>query len=143
MFSYLKRSNKERTLNPCSVYSVGNTQTDTREQMVQLMGFEKSAEAKKAEDQRNLKLQPLGGECSMEDVAKVVTFLASSMAAAVTGVSLPVDRGSLITPPNFDLPPGFANAGDVTAQPTQARFEMMSAAAAAAAAKGAQGPPKK
>ena len=41
---------------------------------------------------------PLGRLCDVDDVARAVVFLASDMAAFVTGVLLPVDGGILIQP---------------------------------------------
>ncbi len=41
---------------------------------------------------------PLGRLCDVDDVARAVVFLASDMAAFVTGVLLPVDGGILVQP---------------------------------------------
>lgn len=41
---------------------------------------------------------PLGRLCGVDDVARAVVFLASDMAAFVTGVLLPVDGGILVQP---------------------------------------------
>ena len=40
----------------------------------------------------------MGRLCDVDDVARAVVFLASDMAAFVTGVLLPVDGGILIQP---------------------------------------------
>ena len=41
---------------------------------------------------------PMGRLCDVDDVARAVVFLASDMAAFVTGVLLPVDGGILVQP---------------------------------------------
>ena len=48
---------------------------------------------------------PLGRLCTPDDVALAVLFLASDMAAFVTGVLLPVDGGILVHPLEGYVPP--------------------------------------
>ena len=67
------------------------------------------------------KIQPLGGEVTMEDIAKVVAFLSSDLSAAMTGTCLTVDRGGELVSPVSDLPVLAArkNTGYVNAKATQ------------------------
>lgn len=77
------------------------------------------------------KVQPLGGKVSMEDIAKVVTFLSSDLSAAMTGTCLPVDRGCQLISPLSDKPdlPTMKNSGDFNAKATQLMLAEMAAKA--------------
>lgn len=57
-------------------------------------------------------LYPLGRVGEPDDIAGAVTFLASSDAAWITGVTLPVDGGILISNPGFTAAVGAAEAGE-------------------------------
>ncbi|KAK7480607.1 hypothetical protein BaRGS_00028183 [Batillaria attramentaria] len=74
-----------------------------------------------------LKAQPLGDMCSMEDVAKVVAFLASDLACGMTGTCVPVDRGNLIVPPDPDMPETPRNVGNVNDVATQLGLDQLAA----------------
>ncbi|XP_070173014.1 uncharacterized oxidoreductase TM_0325-like isoform X2 [Littorina saxatilis] len=110
--------------------TVGGTTTDTQAEMMKAMGTEL------VDTTASTKLQPLGGFCSMEDIGKVVTFLASDLSAAMTGTCLPVDRGfSLVSPalPDEVLErlSAMKNIGDTNPMSTQQRTEQMKAMAQA------------
>ncbi|KAL0044428.1 hypothetical protein WJX82_006022 [Trebouxia sp. C0006] len=64
---------------------------------------------------------PLGRNARVEEVASVVLFLASQAASFITGVSIPVDGGGLLTSWfNLDLQPRIAENGeDVVFGPDQ------------------------
>ena len=76
----------------------------------------------------------------MEDVAKVVTLLASDLSAAVTGACVPVDKGTLLVPPFPAY--GLENQGDINAMPTQDMLKMLAAQGKAAPAAAAASPGK-
>nr|KAG5710970.1 hypothetical protein BaRGS_013704 [Batillaria attramentaria] len=85
-----------------------------------------SAQMVDGTDTRNeamLKSQPLGGACSMEDIAKMVTLLTSDLASAITGTCIPVDRGALLAASHQDAVGDFHNMGDYNSVPTEVKNE--------------------
>ncbi|KAK7090751.1 uncharacterized oxidoreductase TM_0325-like [Littorina saxatilis] len=104
---------------------VGGTMTDTQSESLQLLGNEVMYELSDLK-----KIQPLGGTCSMEDVAKVIGFLSSDLSCAMTGTSIPVDRGSLVVPPAqpeavSEQLSAMKNMGDFNPVATQLRLEQI------------------
>jgi len=107
----------------CNALCVGGTMTDTQDLSLKLFGAELMYEMSDLK-----KIQPLGGTCSMEDISKVLAFLASDLAGAMTGTSVPVDRGSLVVPPAqpdavSEQLAALRNMGDFNPQPTQTRLQ--------------------
>ncbi|KAK7090753.1 uncharacterized oxidoreductase TM_0325-like [Littorina saxatilis] len=105
--------------------TVGMTPTDTTEEMTKIMGVKSAYELSDM-----TQLQPLGGNCSMDDIAKVVTFLASDLSAAMTGTCLPVERGFLVVPPTKPAAMEKAmapmkNIGDLNPTSTQERMDQL------------------
>ncbi|KAK7480573.1 hypothetical protein BaRGS_00028149 [Batillaria attramentaria] len=101
--------------------SVGFTLTDTKLDYARIMGM--APEFADPRSEAMLKSQRLGGACSMEDIAKVVTFLTSDLASAVTGTCVPVDRGCLLTAEGDEAGDQFLNTGDFNPVPTEVKMK--------------------
>ncbi|KAK7090750.1 hypothetical protein V1264_010509 [Littorina saxatilis] len=103
----------------------GGTMTDTDEEWLQLGLPDLSMQLSEVE-----RTQPLGGSCSMQDIASVIGFLASDLANAMTGACLPVDRGALVMP---SIQPQVVseqmvemkNMGDFNIVPTELRLQQL------------------
>ncbi|KAK7502983.1 hypothetical protein BaRGS_00005609 [Batillaria attramentaria] len=109
--------------------TVGVTTTDTLLEFARLMGLGPSTpDGTDTRNEAMLKSQPLGGACSMEDIAKMVTLLTSDLASAITGTCIPVDRGALLAASHQDAVGDFHNMGDYNSVPTEVKMKQLSEA---------------
>ncbi|KAK7480576.1 hypothetical protein BaRGS_00028152 [Batillaria attramentaria] len=111
--------------------TVGFTTTDTQLEFARLVGLgPPTPDVTDPRKEATRKGQPLGGVCSMEDIAKVVTFLASDLASAITGTCIPVDRGCLLTAFHQEAFGDVRNTGDYNPVPTEVKMKELAEALA-------------